>query len=133
MIEFTKKDNCFYLNTYNTTYAMFVNEHQHLEHLYYGPKIEKFNDINDARKKYEFELGTHVSYSKDAKGYMLNNTLLEVSTYGKGDFREPTLHLELPNGSRTIDLLYSTHGIIDNLSFKNMPQASKSKTLKIKR
>lgn len=131
MIDFLQDQKCFYLNTETTTYAMFVNEHNHLEHLYYGPEIEPFNNLNDARIKYEFELGTHVSYSKDSKGYMLNNTLLEVSTFGKGDYREPTLHLELPSGSRTIDLLYKSHEIVENLVFKNMPQASKKETLKV--
>jgi alpha-galactosidase len=110
---------------------MFVNEYNHLEHLYYGPTIEPFNDLNDARIKYEFELGTHVSYSKASKGYMLNNTLLEVSTFGKGDYREPTIHLELPSGSRTIDLLYKGHETVQNLVFKNMPQATKNDTLKV--
>lgn len=110
---------------------MLINEHNHLEHIYYGPKIEAMIDINQHRIQYEFETGTSTSYHKESKGYMLNQTLLEVSTFGKGDYREPTLHIELPNGSRTIDLTYHSYEIIHNLSFKGLPQATKKETLKI--
>lgn len=131
MITFLEEQKTFYLETKDTTYAMFVNEHSHLEHLYYGPKVDRFENILDQRLQYEFELGTSTSYSKEAKGYMLNNTLLEVSTYGKGDYREPTLHIELPSGSRTTDFTYVHHETITNHQFKGMPQASKKETLKI--
>ena len=110
---------------------MYVNEHNHLEHLYYGGKIENFKSVQDVKIKYEFELGSSTSYSKDAKGYMLNNLLLEISTYGKGDYREPTLHIELPNGSRTVDFKYNSHEIIENHHFNNLPQTKKEKTLKV--
>lgn len=131
MIKYNEKDKTFYLNTETTTYIMQVNKHNHLEHVYYGPKIDEVKDINDIKIKYEFETGSSTSYSKEAKGYMLDKILLEVSTYGKGDYREPTIHLELPNGSRTIDLKYKSYKLIKNLHFKNLPQTTKEETLNI--
>ena len=131
MITFKKECKTFYLQSKNTTYIMQVNEHNHLEHIYYGPTIEEVKDINDIKVRYQFETGSSTSYSKDTKGYMLDRILLEVSTFGKGDYREPTIHLELPNGSRTIDLTYKTHEIIKNLHFKGLPQTKKDETLAI--
>ena len=131
MIKYNKENQTFYLSTKNTTYIMQVNEYSHLEHIYYGSKIEEVKNINDIKLKYEFELGSSTSYSEESKEYMLNQKLLEVSTFGKGDYREPTIHLELPNGSRTIDLKYTTHEEVKKLHFKGVPQTTKDTTLKI--
>jgi alpha-galactosidase len=131
MIHFMKEQNTFYLNTQQTTYVIHINEHNHLEHVYYGPKIKPFSSINDVLLRYEFELGSSTSYSKDAKGYMLNHIPLEISSFGKGDYREPTIHLELANGSRTIDLIYKSHKIIKNKHIKGMPQVKKNESLEI--
>lgn len=129
MYQYNEKDKTFYLETANSTYIMLVNEVGHLEHVYYGGKIPKVKNIDEVRPKYEFELGSSVSYDKDHKGYSLNTRLLEISTFGKGDYREPTLHIELPNGSRTTDFLYQSHEILKNISFPNMPQVRKTETL----
>ena len=131
MIKYNEQNKSFYLNTKNTTYVMQVNEHNHLEHIYYGSTIDEVKNLEAIKLNFEFELGSSTSYSEDSKGYMLNQKLLEFSTFGKGDYREPTLHLELPNGSRTIDLKYSTHEEVKNLHFKNLPQTTKDNTLKV--
>lgn len=131
MIQYNESDRTFYLETKNTTYCMHINNQNHLEHLYYGPLIEPIKNIDDVKFRYQFETGSSTSYNKESKGYMLDKILLEVSTYGKGDYREPTIHLELPNGSRTIDLKYKHHEIIKNLHFKNLPQTKKEETLLI--
>ncbi len=131
MITYNQRDHTFYLETKDTTYLMQVNKFQHLEHIYYGAKIDEVKNIEDIKLKYEFETGSSTSYSKDTKGYMLDRVLLELSTFGKGDYREPTIHLELPNGSRTIDLTYDSHKIIHNLHFKGLPQVQKEETLNI--
>ncbi len=129
MIKYNQEDKTFYLSTQSTTYIMQINEQKHLEHIYYGSKIEEVKNIDDIKLKYEFELGSSTSYSKTTKGYQLNHKLLELSTFGKGDYREPTIHLELSNGSRTVDLTYQSHEIIKHLSFKNLPQTKKFDTL----
>ena len=72
MIVYNKENKSFHLHTKTTSYVFFVNEKNHLEHLYYGAKIKDIKNIDDVKMKYEFELGTSVSYSQEEKGYMLN-------------------------------------------------------------
>lgn len=131
MITFYEQDQTFYLQTKDSTYIILIDEQGHLEHVYYGPKISPVQSIDDIRYQYHFEHGSATSYSKEDKGVMLNQKPLEISWFGKGDYREPTLHLELPNGSRTIDLTYQNHQFIDHLSFDKMPQVRKQQTLQI--
>lgn len=131
MLQFYEEEKSFYFHTNHSSYILMINEFGHLEHIYYGGKISKLKNIDDMRPKYEFELGSSVSYSKDAKGYSLNTRLLECSTYGKGDYREPTLHIELPNGSRTTDFVYQSHEILTKMAFPKMPQVTKEETLVI--
>ena len=124
-------DTCFYLNTETSTYIMQVNDQGHLEHIYYGAKIDRVKNIDDIKLKYEFELGSSTSYSKETKAYQLNHKLWEVSTFGKGDYREPTLHVELPDGSRTVDFKYVSHEIIKNKKLSGLPEVKKAETLAI--
>jgi len=131
MITYHKSDQTFYLETKDTTYILMIDEQKHLEHVYYGHKIDLVKSINDIRYIYQFEQGSATSYSKEDKGVMLNQKPLELSWFGKGDYREPTIHIELPNGSRTIDPIYHSHQIIKNLSFPKMPQVTKQETLEI--
>lgn len=131
MINYNETDKTFYLNTKNTSYVFYVNEFNHLEHVYYGEKVDKFIDIKQHILRYQFELGSSTSYNEDSKAYQMNHVLLEYSTFGKGDYRNPSLHVELPRGHRTLDLLYSSHKIISDLHFDKMPQANKKETLEI--
>jgi alpha-galactosidase len=131
MIAYNKEDKTFYLETKNTSYIFYINEHKHLEHIYYGNKVDRFINVKDHIFRYEFELGSSTSYSEESKGYQLNHVLLEYSTFGKGDYRNPSLHLELPSGHRTLDLQYTSHKLITDFSFDKMPQAKKTQTLEI--
>ena len=131
MISYNSDDKSFYLETENTSYVFRVNEHGHLEKVYYGSLIQRIKNIDDMIPAYHVELGSSTSYDKESKGYMLHYTNLEVSTFGKGDYREPTIHLELPNGSRTIDLKYVSHEVIEFKEYKNMPHVRKKETLVI--
>jgi len=132
MISYNKDNHSFHLHTKSTSYVFFVNERKHLQQVYYGAKIKDIVNLKDFLLQFEFELGTSVSYSEDDKGYMLNYTLLEQSTYGKGDFRNPLLHIELPTGSRTTDFRYESHQELKDLHFDGMPQVRKQNTLEVK-
>ncbi len=131
MFKFYEEEKTFYLQTKNSTYIMMINEANHLEHIYYGDKILKVKDINDVRLKYEFELGSSNSYSAKQKGYSLNHTLLEVSNFGKGDYREPTFHMELDTAHRTLDFKYQSHKILTNRIIEYLPETKKDETLEI--
>lgn len=127
----SKDQKTFHLQTKDASYIMHINQHNHVEHIYFGNKVKPFDDVTDFLKRYQFELGSSTSYTQKDKGYMLNQIPLEISWFGKGDYREPTLHIELPNGSRTIDLTYKKHDIIKNKTYLKMPQIDKSETLQI--
>jgi alpha-galactosidase len=129
MITFNEQERVFRLDTNESTYLFMIDEQGHLEHLYYGPTISDVINSESIRYKYDFELGSSTSYSKDTKSVMLNVKLLEVSTYGKGDYREPTIHLEMNDGNRTTDFTYKTHTIVDNHVIQGMPHVRKDQTL----
>ena len=131
MIKYFENDMTFYLETKNTSYMFMVNEHKHLEHLYYGNIIKRIKNIDDIRIRFEFELGSSTPYTPTDSAYNLNTTLLEVSNFGKGDYREPTLHIELDSASRTLDFKYFSHKIVKNRKIDGLPETKKQKTLEI--
>lgn len=131
MINYFSDDKTFYLNTENTTYIFMINENNHLEHVYYGEKINRVKHIDDVRIRFEFELGSSTPYIPSSSAYNLNTTLLEVSNFGKGDYREPTFHIELDSASRTLDFKYKSHKIIKGRKVSGLPEAQKDLTLEI--
>lgn len=131
MIVYDEKNKLFHIKTRDTSYLFLIDEQGHIEHLHYGPSLSHIEDVSSLRYNYDFELGSATSYSKDTKSIMLNHKLLEVSTYGKGDYREPTIHLELDDGNRTVDFTYDSHEVIHNHEIKGMPQFDKTETLVI--
>ncbi len=129
MIHYHKEKQLFQLQTKQSSYLFEVNKFKHLQHIYYGGLIDLVEDASPFKMKYEFELGSATSYEE--KGYMPQTTLFEVGTYGKGDYREPSIHIEFSDGSRTADFLYQSHDIIDNYNVKGMPMFQKDSTLKV--
>ena len=128
MIEFNSKKNLFHLYTKNVSYCFRILPTKHLEHLYYGKSLNPIPDPETFTEHKPLEQGTSTLYSEASK-LNLNTTLLELATYGKGDYREPTLHLETPDGYRSLDFLYEAHTLIKDHRFKNIPQADKEETL----
>jgi alpha-galactosidase len=100
-------EQVFKLETKNSMYVFRVTKTKHLQHVYYGAKFE-FENIEELIPNFDFEQGTSTSYSKDDKPFSLGNTLLEVSTFGKGDYREPSLHFNFEDGSTVSDFLFSS-------------------------
>ena len=101
----------FALDTKSTTYVFAVTESGHLEHLYYGGKIqvESAAECEVFREKREFELGNSIAYSKKHPKVLLEYMCLEMSSQGHGDVREPFLELVYPDGSRSSDFLYDSY------------------------
>ena len=97
-------DKNFLLSTDNTTYAFGVNEEGMLEHLHYGGRVSlDGKNASDAfralHEKVSHGKGTTVNYTKDSLT-VTEDILLEVSSLGKGDFREPSVIIEYADGSR---------------------------------
>ena len=109
MISIIKENTpLFKLDTDDTSYLIKVTETGHLEHLYYGARITA--DSSDGLTEYhEFAEGNTNSVDDDHKNFSLENIRLEVSSYGKGDIREPMIELVNSDGSFTVDLRYDSY------------------------
>ena len=105
-----KIDNYFKLDTQNTSYLFEINGAGIAEHLYYGPYIET-RDVDFLRQKREFEPGSTLLMQKDYPGFSLEDALLEMSSYGKGDIREPLVEICHADGSFTSDFRYDGYTI----------------------
>ncbi|MDY2588637.1 MAG: alpha-galactosidase [Agathobacter sp.] len=98
----------FVLDTDNTTYCFRIIETGHLEHLYYGERlyIESESDIDVLVEKHSFAPGNTNVYDNEHANFSLEDMRLELSTYGKGDIREPFVIIKHADGSITSDFLY---------------------------
>ncbi|MBI9009527.1 MAG: alpha-galactosidase [Tenericutes bacterium] len=128
MIYIDKEKLLFHLQTENTSYVIKVLPSKHLGQVYYGEILDINNEINDLKPKHNIEVGSQVIYQEEDKTFNLNLAFLEMPTYGKGDFREPMLHLRLKDGSRTSDFLYLKHEVISKPIFDEMPETKANKT-----
>ena len=103
-------DNVFVLDTQNTTYCFRVMESGHLEHLYYGKRISLFSasEADALVEKQAFFSGSSIVYSEDRPTLTLENVRLEMSSYGKGDIREPFVEIIHADGSYTSDFVFES-------------------------
>lgn len=104
----TAENNNFILTTKNTTYAFRVLQSGHLEHLYYGRKINLSRSIDAVTEKSSFAPGNAISYSQENAAFSLEDVCLEMSSYGKGDIWEPFIEVVHADGSRTSDFLFDS-------------------------
>lgn len=113
----------FHLQTKNSSYIMKVLPTGHLANLYYGKKIKHRNDFSTLYQNYNIEVGNSTTYSEESGHFTLDTTRLEVATYGKGDYREPSMHLNFADNSRVSDFLYQDYNIIEGMvGFDNLPE-----------
>lgn len=128
MISFDKKSQVFHLLTKNTSYVMNIFKTKHLGHLYYGKKLSEDIKVEDMIVKFDLEVGNQVIYEQTDKSFNLNLACFELSTYGKGDFKEPSLHIRYPDGSRISDFLFKNYEILKQKpEFSEMPEAKQRK------
>lgn len=104
------EDLTFHLSTKKSSYVMKVLESGHLGTLHYGARIRKSNYIN-LNQNFSIIVGGTTQYSEDIEDFSLDVTPTEIATYGKGDYKEPSLSMLFHNNSRTCDLTYKSHDI----------------------
>ncbi len=109
----TVKDNVFRLDTVNTTYIFRSTKFGHMEHIYYGARLEESESIEVLSSKQTIPIGSSISYDPSDQLYCLDNMLLEWSDNGRGDFRQSPTELKMPDGSFISDFLYSNHNICE--------------------
>ena len=111
MIRMINEDTPFFiLDTDDTSYMFKVTATGHLEHLYYGAKI-KADSSDGLVEAHEFAEGNTNIIDEEHTNFSLENMRLEMSSYGKGDIREPMLELINPDGSSTSDFRYDSYEI----------------------
>lgn len=110
LIQNTPAGHCFTLHTEGTTYAFWVTESGHLEHLYYGPRLHRIEGLLETQRlKSAFGPGNTIAYSEDHPALTLEVLPQETGTRGKGDYREPMVATCDHLGRRSSDLLYCSH------------------------
>ncbi|MBD5525488.1 MAG: alpha-galactosidase [Lachnospiraceae bacterium] len=100
----------YVLETDNTTYCFRVLPTGHLEHLYYGRKITLADDedMKALVEKHTFMPGNTNAYDQENTTFSLEDIRLEMSSYGKGDIREPFIEVIHADGSYTSDFLFES-------------------------
>ncbi|MBD5484384.1 MAG: alpha-galactosidase [Lachnospiraceae bacterium] len=100
----------YVLETDNTTYCFHVLPTGHLEHLYYGRKITLTDDedMKALAEKHTFMPGNTNAYDQENTAFSLEDIRLEMSSYGKGDIREPFIEVIHADGSYTSDFLFES-------------------------
>lgn len=116
----------FLLQTGNTSYLFQILPSGHPEHLYYGERIfpQDFGKEDPAARlseaaaalteKKEFAPGDCIVYSGEYPSLALEDLCLEMSSYGKGDIREPFLELTHGDGVTSCDFLFEKAEISDD-------------------
>jgi len=123
MIKFIEEDKIFHLSGINFSYLISLLPSGHVSHVYYGNRINDPSSIKTLVVKHSIEVGSAVLFDQSDRTFNLNLAQLELSTYGKGDYRDPMFHFRLPDGSRITDFHYSSHEIVKNKpSFIEMPE-----------
>lgn len=121
----SQKNGLFNLSTANTTYLFQTTLNEHLEHLYYGSHLDE-RSINASllSTKYKQEAGTATFYEEDSK-LDLGLIKQEISTVGKGDYREPSIKVSYNGGMQTLDFVYQGFEITPAKpkSFSNLPES----------
>lgn len=99
----------YVLSTAHTTYAFRVLDTGHLEHLYYGKRIVLDTEAEGEAlaEKHAFAPGNTNPYDREHSQFTLEDMRLEMSSYGKGDIREPFVEITHADGSFTSDFLFA--------------------------
>jgi len=103
----------FHLSTKNTSYIMKILDSKHIGHLYYGRKIREKNNYDHLLQNYTLPLGNATDYSTETKHFTLDSTPVEVGSYGKGDYKQPSIELSYKDGSTVSDFLYQSYDVYD--------------------
>ena len=124
----THDNGIFYIETENTSYIFSVAETGIPEHVYYGRKLRSPSSSLAAMREKHLKAPRMSTLAESAyQEFSLNDTLLEFTTEGKGDYRTPLAALSLgEKGERTFYPVYTSHQITPGISrFRGpkLPQA----------
>ena len=119
-------DDLFLLTTEHSTYAFRATETGHLEHLHYGARLDLM-EADALAEKREFPSGNLISLDADHPAVTLEDMRLEMSSYGKGDIREPFVEIVHPDGSVTSDFRFEKAELLDAAPEWDLPVSYEDK------
>lgn len=131
MIKISDDLKQFHLKTKESSYLFGVSQSGVLVHYYYGAKLKGSIDLTAFDYKPALPLGSSTQFTHQDETLDLNITLVECAHYGKGDYKEPTLHLENHEGFKGLIFLYDTHEILNHHKLEKLPYATSNETLKV--
>ena len=105
------KDDIFLISTDRTSYLFRVNQYKHLEHIHYGKRVT-VNDADALSYKHYVSYGTTVLYDEEDPTYSLDHIPTEFGTYGRGDFHEASIEVEV-KGSPVTEFLFDSCEVVD--------------------
>ncbi|MGL1889983.1 MAG: alpha-galactosidase [Spirochaetaceae bacterium] len=113
MIKINEDKLEFHLYTKNTSYLMTVIPSKHLVNLHYGGRFAHQDNFSHLYQNFSSSLGSSTNYDSTDDVFTLDSTRLEVGTNGKGDYREPSLHIKYKDHSRVSDFKYFSYKVIN--------------------
>lgn len=124
-IYFDEENKVFNLQTPDTSYIIGIYDDKLPIHIHYGRRLEKTYGIFEMLDVPAEHANTCDVISKDfSDGITLNTKLLELPTYGTGDYRMPAFHAQYEDGSTITKLYYTGHKIYDGKpELENMPSS----------
>ena len=135
MITYSENEKTFRLQGSASSYWFRITAFGHLEHIYFGPRLEP-QPIDALLLKRTATTGSSVVYDKSDPLYVLDNIPLEWSGNGYGDYRYCPAEIRMPDGGFSHDFTYTAHEIYDGTAaMGSLPGAidetSTAKTLRI--
>ncbi len=107
----TAEGSTFRLDTAGTSYWFRTTSFGHLEHLYYGPRLD-VQPVDAVAFKRSIQIGATVAYDQSDLTYSLDALPLEWSGTGYGDYRYSPIEARLPDGGFASDFTYVSHEIV---------------------
>ena len=123
MIEAISK-SIFHLATENTSYMIRILETGHAEHIYYGRRLrDAASSVPALGEKRYVRPGMGTYTDRKFTTLVLDDTLLEFSAEGRGDYRTPYIAVSCGDaGERTLDLRYRESRITEGtMPFRTLP------------
>ncbi|WP_297211576.1 alpha-galactosidase [uncultured Flavonifractor sp.] len=108
MMILENEKRIFTLQTRNTTYQIKADENGVLLHTYYGPRL-RGGDLSRLIRYADRGFSPNPNEVGNNRTYSLDTLPQEYSGSGAGDFRLPSLELELADGSHVADLRYVSY------------------------
>ena len=108
MIEMIVKDNLFHLRNDYVSYIIDILEGGVPAHLYFGKRVEGFNPASILRR---YDLNTEGKWGPHF--CTLDHTPHEYPAHGLGDLREGAVSVRRADGTRSVDLRYAGHEVVE--------------------